>query len=427
MTENDLLHKKSKKKNLIGLIIFNFGIGAYWMVENFWINLYWTRNVDPRVSYVGLMVALSAFIGIITQIIFGALSDSSKSKHGRRRPFMLFAAITGGIAMCFFPLTRTFSILLMAVMFAIIMDALITFFGDISTPPRMAFLAEWTELKERGKINAIMGIAGALSMFTVVAFSGYIIDFAGPDFVFYYAGIALIMCGIIFFIISEEPQVIEQKKSWIENLKETYTLESYRQNKSLYILLLFLFINTIGVQVIIPYIFIYIEATFGITGMTLAFVLVALGGISFLLSFIIGILVDKFGRKIMMYFIAMIGAISAFCFAFIPINQSLTLVLIFVIGGLMVGSSAAIVAISDTWMQDLAPEDRKGSMLAYKITAIVIPMIPGALIGGFLADYGPKPAGYFYSPVIFIVSAIFMLCSIPFLKNVEETLIKNKI
>ena len=91
----------------------------------------------------------------------------------------------------------------------------------------------------------------------------------------------------------------------------------------------------------------------------------------------------------------------------------------------MVGSTAAIAAISDTWMQDLAPEDRKGSMLAYKITSLVIPMIPGALLGGFLADYGPKPEGYIYSPIIFIISAFFMLCSLPFLRNIEETLIKE--
>ena len=107
------------KKNIIALSIFSYGIVAFWAVENFWINLYWVRNVDPSVRYVGFMVAVSAIVGVFTHIIFGALSDSCKSKHGRRRPFILFGSITGGIAMCLFPITRLFSVLILAITYAI--------------------------------------------------------------------------------------------------------------------------------------------------------------------------------------------------------------------------------------------------------------------------------------------------------------------
>ncbi|MHA1147073.1 MAG: MFS transporter [Promethearchaeota archaeon] len=414
------------KRNIVALAIFNFGISGYWLVENFWINLYWTRNVDSRVSYVGLMVALSAIVGVLTQIFFGAFSDSCTSKYGRRRPFMLISAVTGGIAMCFFPLTRTFSVLMIAIIYAIIMDALITFFGDISTPPRLALLTESSEIEKRGTINAIIGITGAISTVMVIAVSGYLIDFAGPDFAFYYGGITFTICGIVFFFLSKDPQLAVCEKTWKENFKKTFTIESYRENKSLYILLLFLFVNTIGVQIIAPYIFIYIEATFRLEGLVLALVLGALGLMTFLLSFPIGILLDKFGRKPIM-FLAACGAIfAAILFAFIPLNQgNLTLIYVFVFGGLLVGFWASIMSASDTWMQDLAPEDRRGSILAYKIVAVVIPMIPGALVGGLLADYGPKPAGYVYSPIIFIVSAIMMACSLFFLKPIEETLKKS--
>ncbi|TFG10328.1 MAG: MFS transporter, partial [Promethearchaeota archaeon] len=362
------------KRNVLALAIFNFGVSGYWLVENFWINLYWTRNVDPRVSYVGLMVALSAIVGVLTQIFFGAFSDSCTSKHGRRRPFMLFSAITGGIAMCLFPITRTFSILIMAITYAIIMDAFITFFGDISTPPRLALLAESTDIEKRGTINAIIGITGAISTVIVIAVSGYLIIFAGPDFAFYYGGIAYIICGIVFFLISKDPPMNVCEKPWLENFKQTFTIESYRENKSLYILLLFLFVNTIGVQVIAPFIFIYIEATFGLEGLMLALVLGGLGLMSFLLSFPIGILLDKLGRKPIMFLAACGAIVAAVLFALIPLGQgNMTFIYVFIFGGLLVGFWASIMGASDTWMQDLAPEDRRGSMLAYKIVAVVIP------------------------------------------------------
>jgi len=409
------------KKNIIALCIFSYGIIAFWAVENFWINLYWTRNVDPNVRYVGFMVAISAIVGVATHIIFGALSDSCKSKHGRRRPFILFGSITGGIAMCLFPITRLFSVLLLAITYAIVMDALITFFGDTTTPTRMAFLADSTEIEKRGRINALVGFCGGLGIFSVVILSGYIFDIAGPDFVFYFSGVALMICGIVFFIISEDPPVMEAK-TFKENIKETFTLDSYRENKSFYLLLLFLFINSMGVQIVAPYLFIYIESIFGLEGIELALLLGVFTLTGFLLSILVGFMLDKIGRKAVMYFVTTAGALTAFIFAFISPNQGNFLILILVFGGLMIACFASIGSTSETWMQDLAPEDRRGSLLGYRIAAVVIPHVPGALIGGFLADFGPKPEGFIYSPIIFIICGIVLLLSLPFLKNVKETL-----
>lgn len=413
------------KKNIIALCIFSYGIIAFWAVENFWINLYWTRNVDPNVRYVAFMVAISAIVGVFTHIVFGALSDSCKSKHGRRRPFILFGSITGGIAMCLFPITRLFSVILLAIAYAIAMDALITFFGDTTTPTRMAFLADSTEIEKRGRINALVGFCGGLGIFSVVILSGYIFDIAGPDFVFYFSGVALMICGIVFFIISEDPPVMEAK-TFKENIKETFTLDSYRENKSFYILLLFLFINSMGVQIVAPYLFIYIESIFGLEGIELALLLGVFTLTGFLLSILVGFMLDKIGRKAVMYFVTTAGAVTAFIFAFISPNQGNVLILILVFGGLMIACFASIGSTSETWMQDLAPEDRRGSLLGYRIAALVIPHVPGALIGGFLADLGPKPEGFIYSPIIFIVCGIVLLLSLPFLKNVKETLKKEK-
>jgi MFS family permease len=119
------------------------------------------------------------------------------------------------------------------------------------------------------------------------------------------------------------------------------------------------------------------------------------------------------------------GAIVSFIFAFLSPNQGNILILILVFGGLMMACFASIASTSETWMQDLAPEDRRGSLLGYRIAALVIPHVPGALIGGFLADFGPKPEGFIYSPIIFIVCGIVLLLSLPFLKNVKETLKKE--
>jgi MFS family permease len=218
---------------------------------------------------------------------------------------------------------------------------------------------------------------------------------------------------------------VKEIKTFKENIKETFTLDSYRENKSFYILLLFLFINTTGIQVVFPYLFIYIESIFGLKGIELALLLGFFTLIGFLLSIMVGFLLDKIGRKAVMLLVTSGGAIMAFIFAFLSPDLEYFLILIFVFGGLMIGCFSSIASTSETWMQDLAPEDRRGSLLGYRIAALVIPHVPGALIGGYLADFGPKPEGFIYSPIIFIVCGIVLLLSLPFLRKVQETLKKE--
>jgi len=416
-----------KKRNFIAFFFFTYGSAAFWMVENFWINLYWTRNIDSHVFYVGLMVAASAVVSIFTQIIFGAISDSSKSRFGKRRPFILFGSIAGGISMCFFPLTRFITPIVFAVTYAVIIDCVLTFFGDITNPARAALIIEVTDIKERGKINAILGIIGGLAVAYVVAVSGFLGEFQGPDYVFFMGGITFMVGGVIlFFVIKEppiEPEAIE--KTWKENLKETFTLESYQKNKSLYRLLIFQSIIAFAAQISNPYLFIYIESNFGLDGITLFIVLGLLVLLGFIIAIPIGIFVDKSGRKKVMLPCIIGWIIGNMCFIFIPAKNEYTVIFLFLFGAMGYGFGIAAGIATATWFQDLIPEERKGSLSAYQVLATLLPMAPAAILGGFIADYGWKPEGYIYSPLIFLFGGIIALFSLPVLLFIEETLKKK--
>lgn len=418
----------AKKRNFWALFIFTYGSANFWAVENIWINLYWERTMGSSPIYVGLMVGVSAVAGVLSQILFGALSDTTKSELGRRRPFILIGSITGGIAMCFFPITRFLSPVIAAVIYGVTIDAVLSFFGDMTTPTRTSFLIETTNLEERGKINAILGIGGAIGITGAVSASGYIIDVFGVDYSFYSGGLTLLASGVAFFFISVDPQVDESEitKNWTALIRETFSAESYQENKSFYILLIFIFFNSIGSNVYGPYLFIYIESVLGIQSWGLAIILGGLALVGFIIGVPIGLLIDKYGRKKILYISMICAALGNITFALIPANTGLTGLLSFAIGAIGVGFGSAAGAAGETWMQDLTPEDRKGSILGFRIIAIVLPMFPGALLGGWLFDVGPKPEGYKYSPIIFIVGAIISLIGLPVIKYVEETLKKSK-
>ncbi len=413
-----------KKRNFLGLFVLWYGVGNYWHVENWWINIYWERTLGAASIYIGLMVGVSAIAGVLSQILFGAISDTSTSKYGRRRPFILIGSITGGISMCFFPITRFITPLIYAVIYGVTIDCILSFLGDLTTPTRVAFLAESTIVEERGKINAYLGLAGGVAIASVVMSSGYIFEVFGPDYSFYSGGISLIVSGIITFFLIEDPPIDESEidKNWKELVKETFTLESYRENKSFYILMIFIFFYITGSNVHGNYLFIYLETVLGLHTFSLAIVLAGLGILGFILGIPIGILLDKYGRKKVLIISVFVATAGNILFAFVPPFHDLTMLLTFILGGIGVGFNAAVFGASETWLQDLAPEGREGSLLGFKILAFVLPMTPGALLGGWLFDYGPMPDGFAHSPIIFIVGAIISLIGLPVIKYVEETL-----
>jgi Na+/melibiose symporter-like transporter len=69
-----------------------------WAVENSWFNtfVYDTITQDPRP--VAWMVGASAITATLTTLLMGTLSDRTRSRWGRRRPFILIGYVLWGLS-----------------------------------------------------------------------------------------------------------------------------------------------------------------------------------------------------------------------------------------------------------------------------------------------------------------------------------------
>ena len=86
------------------LIIQILLIGVLWAADRifyFFESEFFNTFLDhvlnlPDVDlYIGIMVALSATMGLIMNFVWGVLSDNTRTKWGRRRPYFLFGIVAG--------------------------------------------------------------------------------------------------------------------------------------------------------------------------------------------------------------------------------------------------------------------------------------------------------------------------------------------
>ncbi|MHA1732211.1 MAG: MFS transporter [Promethearchaeota archaeon] len=406
-----------QRRNFWALWAIWLGTSTYWAVENFWINLYWARNVDPRAIYISLMVAITAVVGVLTQIVFGGISDASGRKRGGRgrTHFILVGGVLGGVTMCLFPVTRLLSPTWVVVVYACVVDSLITFLGDQTTPTRIALLADVTTPDERGRVNAKLAIPSGIGSIVVIALSGYVMEFLGDDFVFYLGGTCLAATALACYKLADEPASEPTETNWWQNVKRTFELGSIRENPDVYYLLGYVFVNSFGVQVFFPYLFIYLENSLLLEGVELS---VALGGI---LGFSVvglpaGWFADRYGRKKTLIFVVPANGIAIALLTFVKPGIGLGIILL--AGASQAFGVAAGITVN-SWLADLVPEERRGALLTYLVVAAVIPMTPGSLLGAYIADtYGSAPG--VYSPLMFLVGGLIALSSVVFVSLAGE-------
>ena len=134
-----------------------------------------------------------------------------------------------------------------------------------------------------------------------------------------------------------------------------------------------------------------------------------------LITLAMGKLADKFGRKICVPPILIISSIGYFMIPFLRPTSILTMALLIIALILVFLSVASIQVPLATWQQDLLPEGKRGQFLGILNIIFTTSQIPGAIIGGLVAD----SMGLAW---IFAFAPIFLLASIPLFLRVKETL-----
>jgi len=388
-----------------------------WAVENSWFNtfVYDTLTPDPRP--VAWMTAASAITATLTTLLMGTLSDRTRSRWGRRRPFILFGYILWGISTILFPTVAYIKISSLAIFMVVVADSIMTFFGSTANDAAFnAWTADVATSETRGRVEGVLNLSVFLAQIVAMVAAGMLIDSLGYFIFFYLLGGIVTVVGLIAGSLLHDASVPTDKSTpsfWAE-FAELFNLDTLRQNRQLFILLLFIMVSSIGMEVSFPYLIVYLNNFVGVTKSEFSIIggAVMVGSAALAIPF--GILADKWNKRNM---IAV--AIVASSLGGILLSLVRSLPLLALTGLLWQAFSVAASIASVAWLKDLLPEQNRGKFLGIRmIFWIAIPMVIGPWIGSTLIQTFGIPttlngqAGFVPVPIIFQVGSVIALLSL---------------
>jgi MFS family permease len=130
-------------------------------------------DLDPatKVAHLGLIGTVAAVLGIIAQPLWGALSDRTRTRFGRRVPWVLGGIV--GLAACMVALAFSSSFLAI-----LVFAASLQIFYSMVAAPLFALVPDRTPVTKRGTFSALGGLGiylgSAAGLFAASPFAGSI-------------------------------------------------------------------------------------------------------------------------------------------------------------------------------------------------------------------------------------------------------------
>jgi MFS family permease len=390
-----------------------------WAVENSWFNTFVYDTITPDPRPVAWMVAASAITATLTTLIMGTLSDRTHSRWGRRRPFILFGYILWGLSTILFPTVAYIKVSSVAVVMVVVMDSMMTFFGSTANDAAFnAWTADIASTEMRGKVEGVLNMCVFLAEIVAMVAAGMLIDSVGYFTFFYTLGGIVMVVGLIAgSFLQDAPMIFKEEEprpTFWEEFKQLFRWQTLRENKNLFILLIFIMISSIGMNVSFPYMIVYLENYVGITKSEFSIIGGAVMVGSAILAIPFGMLADRWNKRLMIGVATIISGVGG-----ILLSLMSTIPMLAISGLLWQAFALAGSIASVAWLKDLLPEQNRGKFLGIRmIFWIAIPMVLGPWIGSTLIQNFGIPtvtngeAGFIPVPIIFQVGSVIAMLSI---------------
>ena len=394
---------------LVILISLGFFSTSVWSFFNTQVS-YALQVLFGNLFLVGFIMTIDNIIGVIIQPWTGSLSDKTKSKFGRRMPFVMIGLPISAVS--FFCLGLTKDNPLLYILSIIIFDASMA----IWRAPIVALMPDFVHPDHRTKGNAIVNVLGGIGTFALSLIGSQIVDI-NYALAFSILAIVMVIAGLILFFSVKEPDTREWDFAEMKNKEEKLpgfidNLKFIRkeEDKSMLWMLLAIFCwfiayNT-GGSLFSVYAKEYFNATTGQAGLVTTFVSIAFLGFA---AFSV-LLAKKFGRKKTLIFGLVIWAISYLVGSIFEGEGNLN---ILYVSFLVMGAGWACVNINSIAMVwAMAPDTKStGVYTGLYYAASFSSQVIGPLSFGFIFEFIPGTLRFMLPilAVLLILAIFFML------------------
>ena len=386
----------TKRTILVGFAFMS--ISAFWQMYDSVIQKVLKYDFGIGDTAVGAVMALDNILALFLLPFFGMLSDRTKTKFGRRTPYIVFGTLAAVVLMSFLPLTiNQHSLLFFMVVLFMLLVAMSTY-----RSPAVALMPDVTAKPLRSKGNAIINLMGSLGGVLTLVLTKLLLTKRADGsevytmIIYAVAAFMVLAVGIVVLTIREnklakettafndayddEP---EEKNSKPVNSRESLKAMNPAVRKSLFLILGSVFFWFMGYNAVTSAFSRYVQEQWGL-GLGSASNLLLVANAAALICFIpIGILSSRFGRKRVIQFGVSLLALSFLAFALYP-SYNFTIYIILALVGV---AWASINVNSYPMVVEISKSSDVGQFTGYYYTFSMAAQAITPTLSGYLMEH----------------------------------------
>lgn len=201
--------KKKIKLNYGQIFLIGFGFLASslaWAIYNSQVPLILENRFLMSGTLIGTIMTIDNFFGVIFQPLIGAWSDNTRSRLGRRMPWILIGLPICAILFSIVPLQQTLFTFMAAIIgFNLIMA--------LWRSPVISLMPDVTPAPLRSEANGIINMMGGVGSIIAFFVGGILSDIRDDKFwAFFMASVIMLIALVVLLIFIREPDSLRYKK-----------------------------------------------------------------------------------------------------------------------------------------------------------------------------------------------------------------------
>ena len=381
-----------------------FGISIIWPLFNTFVPVFLKEDFALSATMIGFIMTWDNYINMFVQPYVGERSDRTRSRWGRRKPWIMVGAPLAAIFFVAVPTLGTVPGIMIAILLTNLSMALFR-------SPTIALLGDLFPPEQRSTANGVINFMGGLGAIVAFLGGGYLYSL-GRITPFLFGAVVMVGAVLMVVLLIQEPKIPHAPDDedvgagLLANLKIVFLHED---RSGLFILLAIL-CWFMGFNALETWISSFGRFDLGIDVGRMSMITSGFAALFVVFAVPSGLIATKFGRKrVIMAGIG--GPIAVFVLGWF-ISSEITLIGVLLVAGV---SWAMINVNSLPMVYDVGGEARIGAYTGLYYFASSIAAIAGPQTVGLLVDL----TGSSYR-IMFVFSALFMILAGLFMSQVKE-------
>ena len=398
-------------RTYLGISLFWFALAFFWgaMLVQVLPDMVLKMVGDERKDQVLALVQSSgALVSAITQIVFGAFSDNTTLRMGRRKPYLIFGTLLTSGVLLFLPGAHTVGALLGVYLG-------IQLFLNIANGPYQALMPDLVPPDHHGRASAYMGVASLLGRIGGPLAGALLLQLPNGLALLNWTFIALLngLMLINVWVLKEEP--LAHGEGVVKALTGLAHVP-LRPYPDFLWLLVSRFGIMLGVYTIMPFLQYYVRDSLHVpANQALSVVgnfLIAATLAGFVGVIAAGVACDRYSKKLILYIANSISIVAAIGFALAQdVTQAYVAVTIYGIG------AGTFAAVDWALAAGLLPPGAPAKYLGFWSLSDTLPQVVAPIVAGPLAAYfNAASAGSGYRLLMAPAILYFMLGTVAIAK-----------